>query len=469
MIKFVIFDFDGIFTDGKCYFDQENIIKYYNVKDGMAIKILRDHNLISGLISSYNSEKDVFLNKNKIDQEIMNHLKFDYKFIGKANKIDILDNWLKDLNLDYNNVAYIGDDINDIEVMKRVCFSSCPYDAVSECKKIVNYICKKKGGDGCVREFVDKIINFSKEFSIIDEIRNEFYYQIDNFNLDNINELADIIQNIEGNIYFCGVGKSGNIAKHCCDLLKCISYKSFYFDILNSTHGNIGTIKNNDIILLFSNSGNTSEIINIIPLLKKIDIKIIGICCNKQSKFKELCDLTIITPFNKEISGEINQIPTNSYMSHLLFCNILVSILKNNISIDQYKENHLSGNIGTNLLKIKDVIITEYPKIIMNSNESIELNKVLLEMTKYKIGCCFFVNNENKLFGILTDGDIRRLILKNKIQFVTINKIQFVTINNINTKFKYEIDIDKYLFELNYNNIYIPIMNDEKLIGIFYK
>jgi len=81
----------------------------------MAIKILRDHNLISGLISSYNSEKDVFLNKNKIDPEIMNHLKFDYKFIGKANKIDILDNWLKDLNLDYNNVAYIGDDINDIE------------------------------------------------------------------------------------------------------------------------------------------------------------------------------------------------------------------------------------------------------------------------------------------------------------------------------------------------------------------
>jgi len=154
-----------------------------------------------------------------------------------------------------------------------------------------------------VREFVDKIINFSKEFSIIDEIRNEFYYQIDNFNLDNINELADIIKNIEGNIYFCGVGKSGNIAKHCCDLLKCISYKSFYFDILNSTHGDIGTIKNNDIILLFSNSGNTSELINIIPSLKKIGIKIIGICCNKHSKFEELCDITIVTPFNKEISG----------------------------------------------------------------------------------------------------------------------------------------------------------------------
>lgn len=144
MIKFVIFDFDGIFTDGKCYFDQENIIKYYNVKDGMAIKILRDHNLISGLISSYNSEKDVFLNKNKIDQEIMNHLKFDYKFISKANKIDILDNWLKDLNLDYNNVAYIGDDINDIEVMKRVCFSSCPCDAVSECKKLLIIFAKKR-------------------------------------------------------------------------------------------------------------------------------------------------------------------------------------------------------------------------------------------------------------------------------------------------------------------------------------
>ena len=108
---------------------------------------------------------------------------------------------------------------------------------------------------------------------------------------------------------------------------------------------------------MFSNSGNTTEIINIIPIFKNIGLKTVGICCNEISKFKELCDIIIITPFNNEISGVINKIPTNSCMSHLIFCNILVSLLKNNISLDKYKENHLSGNIGKNLLKVKDIFI----------------------------------------------------------------------------------------------------------------
>ena len=120
----------------------------------------------------------------------------------------------------------------------------------------------------------------NKEISIIDEIKTEFNYQINNFNLNDINELAEIIKKIKGNIFFCGVGKSGNIGKHCCDLLKCISFSSFYFDILNSVHGDIGTLTNKDIILMFSNSGNTKELIDIIPLFKNIGITTVGICCN---------------------------------------------------------------------------------------------------------------------------------------------------------------------------------------------
>jgi arabinose-5-phosphate isomerase len=459
-IKLVIFDFDGVFTDGKCYFDNNNNIKkYYNIKDGMSLKILRDNKIKTGLISSYSTEKEIYLNENKINEEIINHLKFDYSFIGKSNKIDILDNWLKELNLDYNNVAYIGDDINDIEIMKKINFSACPSDAVMECKNIVNYICEKKGGYGCVREFVDKIIKDNKNITIIDEIKNEFNYQINNFNLDEINKLVEIINDNNGNIYFCGVGKSGNIAKHCCDLLKCISHPSFYLDILNSTHGDIGTLTNKDIILMFSNSGNTAEIVNIIPLFKNIGIKTVGICCNENSKFNELCDLSIITPFKSEISGEINKIPTNSYMSHLIFSNILVSILKKNISLDRYKENHLAGNIGKNLLKIKDILIKEFPKIIMN-DKNIEINIILLEMTKYKIGCCFFVDNEDNLLGILTDGDIRRLILN--LNYKYINN------NNINKNYYYIEDLEKYIFEINFNNFnYVPIIEKKKIIGIF--
>lgn len=291
---------------------------------------------------------------------------------------------------------------------------------------------------------------------ILKEIKIEFNNQINNFDLEKIKELVKMINNINGNIYFTGVGKSGNMAKHCCDLLKCISYPAFYFDILNSTHGNIGTLKKEDLIILFSNSGNTKEIIDIIPLFKNIKIKIVGICSNLESKFVKLCDKTIIIPFNKEISGDIDKIPTNSCMSQLLFSNILVSLLKNNITKDQYKKNHLSGTIGKNLLKIRDVLIKDYPKIILR--DKVELNKVLLEMTKYKIGCCFFVDKEDKLLGILTDGDIRRLLIKN-------NTTKFITINNINTNYYYETNLDKYLINIK-KKFYIPIISKYKIIGL---
>ena len=459
-IKFVIFDFDGVFTDGKCYFDEKSKIKkYYNVKDGMGIKLLKDNEIKTGLISSYSTDKNIFLNELDVNKAMITHLNFDFTYIGHEKKINILNSWMKELNINYDNLAYIGDDINDIEILKLVKFSACPNDAVNECKQIVNYICENKGGDGCVREFVDKIINNQNPITItiIDEIKKEFNYQIENFNLEKINNLCEIIKNIEGNIYFCGVGKSGNIAKHCCDLLKCISFPSFYLDVLNSTHGDIGTLTNKDIILMFSNSGNTIEIINIIPILKNIGTKTVGICCKEESEFKELCDLNIILPFKNEITGKIDKIPTNSCMSQLTFCNILVSSLKNNISLDKYKENHLSGNIGNNLLKVKDVLITEYPKIILK--KEIKLLEALIAMTKFQIGCCFFVDNNDKLLGILTDGDIRRLFITNK----EINKI---ILDDINYNFYFETNLNKFLSEVNKKFNIIPIIINDKIVGI---
>lgn len=72
-IKFAVFDFDGVFTDGKCYFNNETINKFYNIKDGMALKLLRDVNIKTGLISSYSSNKNLLLNNIDIDKEIATH------------------------------------------------------------------------------------------------------------------------------------------------------------------------------------------------------------------------------------------------------------------------------------------------------------------------------------------------------------------------------------------------------------
>lgn len=456
MIKLVVFDYDGVFSNGTIIFNEKDeILKSYNIKDGKGLSLLKENKMKIGLLSNFNGNKTLKMNELSI-KNFKEHLKFDYLYIGSQNKIEILDLWKSELNIDYNEIAYIGDDINDISILEKVGLSGCPNDAINECKKVVDIICNKKGGEGCVREFCEKVLE-KKENNILKEIKNEFLYQIQNFNLDEINNLAKLINECNGNIYFCGVGKSGNIAKHCCDLLKCISIKSFYFDLLNSTHGDIGTLKNNDLILMFSNSGNTIELVNLIPLFKEIGIKTIGICCNKDSKFKDLCDYIIITPFENEISGIIDKIPTNSFMSHLLFSNILVSILKNRINLNKYRQNHLAGNIGKNLLKIKDVLINDFPKIVFK--EKILLHEVLLKMTDFKIGCFFFIEQNNYLIGILTDGDIRRLLIEDE------NK-KYINLGDINQNFHYESNLNKFVYSINKKYNYIPILENNIIKGI---
>ena len=445
MIKLVVFDFDGVFTNGEVIFDNNNnIIKKYNVKDGLGIQLLKDKKIKIGCISGYK--------ENKSQKNILEHLKIDYISMGK-NKLDALNIWIKELDITLEDVAYMGDDINDLEVMKIVKKTGCPSDAVKEIKEICDFISDKKGGEGCIREFCEYVLD--SDSNILTEIKKELFYQLDNFNLDDIYKLSDIIRNTNGNIFFIGIGKSGNMANHCSDLLKSISIKAIYLEYTSLLHGDLGILNNNDIVILFSNSGDTLELINII---KYIECKtIIGICSNNKSNFSELCNETFIIPFKNEISGEINKIPTNSCMTQLLFSNLLVSILKNDINIDTYKINHPKGNIGDNLLKIKDVLITDFPKLVLD--EEIELSKTLLEMTECKIGCCFFINKNKELLGILTDGDVRRLLIKNK-------NLNIITIDNINTNYYYETDLDKFISKCK-QKTYIPILDNNKLLGIF--
>lgn len=466
-IILVVFDFDGVFTDGKCYFDSSNNIqKYYNIKDGMALSLLKNNNIKTGLISSYNTTKNIVLNCSP-DSQIIEHLKFDFTYIGKEHKLSILNNYLKELNISYENVAYIGDDINDIPIMKLVSFSACPQDAVEECKQIVDYVCTNKGGDGCVREFVEVILN-KNNTNLLQEIKKELNYQIDNFNLKKIDETLKIIidaQKQNKNIYFTGIGKSETISNLCCNLLKSISINAFFLNTISALHGDIGTLNENDVLFMFSKSGNTEELINLVPFVKNRKVFIVGICCDKNSKFKKICDYVVELPFKKEIDEDnkekINKIPTNSTMSMLLFSNILVTRVKEeiNLKLDKYKDNHPAGTIGCKLKKIKDCLTMIYPKLFIKENETnFALHNVLLEMTKYNIGCCFFIREDDELFGILTDGDIRRLLIKEE------NK-KIIFLEDINTKYYFEEDTEKYIFECKKVNI-IPIINNNRFVGV---
>lgn len=151
-IKFIVFDFDGVFSDGKFYFDNKNNVKKtYNGKDSYALKLIQKHNIKCGIISK---DKIVSI---KNAPHIFGRLD-KYSLGSEKPKIDILDEWINEYGFSYQEVAYIGDDLPDIEILKKVGFSACPNNAVIDVKKVSQYICKNNSGDGAVREFIDLII-----------------------------------------------------------------------------------------------------------------------------------------------------------------------------------------------------------------------------------------------------------------------------------------------------------------------
>ena len=127
------------------------------------------------------------------------------------------------------------------------------------------------------------------------------------------------------------------------------------------------------------------------------------------------------------------------------------------MNLNSYRQNHLAG-ILKKFIKIKDVLINDFPKIVFE--KEILLHQVLLKMTQYKIGCCFFVNNKNELIGLLTDGDIRRLLLNNE------NK-KFIILNDINQNYFYVTDKNEFIYNIKEKYSYIPVLENNKLNVIF--
>lgn len=150
-LKLLVLDVDGVMTDGGMYYTENgDQFKKYNTKDGMAIQHLAKDNFQMAIISSGFKGEMV-----KARAELLG---IQFCYVGRDPKMEILKQHCADLGISMENVAIIGDDINDLEIIKNVGFSACPSDAVNAVKGHVDVVLTKKGGDGCVREFIDSYI-----------------------------------------------------------------------------------------------------------------------------------------------------------------------------------------------------------------------------------------------------------------------------------------------------------------------
>ena len=147
-IEFVVLDVDGVMTDGGMYYTENgDQIKKFNTKDGRALMRLKKYGFKTGFLSS-GITHHMIQNRAEV-------LGVDKVHVGRDKKIDILKKWCAELSLNLSQVAYIGDDINDLDVIEHVGLSACPADAVHEVKRAVQIVLHKNGGEGCVREFVE--------------------------------------------------------------------------------------------------------------------------------------------------------------------------------------------------------------------------------------------------------------------------------------------------------------------------
>ena len=166
-IKLFITDIDGVWTDAGMYYDnKDNELKKFNTKDAIGVFFLKLLNIETVIISSENTN---------IVKRRANKLGIDNCFLGVENKLDLCVDICKQQNIKLNELAFIGDEINDLNLIENVGLSACPADAASYIKKEADWIMTRKGGDGAYREFV---IKYLKHIGKMDEViakSKEFY------------------------------------------------------------------------------------------------------------------------------------------------------------------------------------------------------------------------------------------------------------------------------------------------------
>jgi len=223
----------------------------------------------------------------------------------------------------------------------------------------------------------------------------------------------DLLFNCKGRVIVTGMGKSGLIGRKIAATLSSTGTPSYFLHPAESTHGDSGIITRNDVIIAISNSGETQELLNLLPLIKRFGVTMIGMTGKKGSTLAHASDVTLDISVEKE-ACPLNKAPTASTTATLAMGDALAVCLleKRGFSEEDFLIFHPSGALGKGFLyKVEDLMLTDREKLpIAQENQSFA--EVIELISDKKLGMAMIVNEEGKLTGVLTDGDIRRTLIK---------------------------------------------------------
>ena len=281
---------------------------------------------------------------------------------------------------------------------------------------------------------------------------------------DNFAKAVQLILSSNGRVIVAGVGKSANIASKIVATFNSTGQPAVFLHAADAIHGDLGNIQKNDVVICISKSGNTSEIKYLLPLIKNMGNKIIAICGNNSSYLENQADFVLDASVKKEACPH-NLAPTSSTTAQLVLGDALAICLleSKNFTDKDFARFHPGGVLGKRLyLKVSDIVKNnEIPSVQVQD----KVQKVIIEISEKRLGATVVLEGE-KIAGIITDGDLRRMLE----QEIEIEKVLAKNIMNNNPKsiLSSELAIEA-LKIMEQNNIsQLLVVEDEDYIGIIH-
>jgi arabinose-5-phosphate isomerase len=253
-------------------------------------------------------------------------------------------------------------------------------------------------------------LNFIEQGLRVLDVERQALSDIAQYVDENFHNACQLMYDCEGRIIVIGMGKSGHIGNKIAATLASTGSPAFFVHPGEASHGDLGMITKNDVVMLISNSGETSEVLNIIPVLKRLGAKMISMTGNTQSTMATLANVHVCIKVEKEACS-LGLAPTSSTTATLAMGDAMaVALLEaRGFTADDFALSHPGGSLGKRLLlTLKDVMHSGANTPIISVSQTVK--DALIEMSAKGLGMTAIVDENQQLVGLFTDGDLRRIL-----------------------------------------------------------
>jgi arabinose-5-phosphate isomerase len=235
-------------------------------------------------------------------------------------------------------------------------------------------------------------------------------YFFENVDLSIANDILQTLHNCQGFILLTGVGKSEIMAKKIANTMTSTGTRALFIPSSNALHGDIGVVTDKDVFIAFSKSGESEELLNLVPFVRERGAKLIAVVSNPNNRLSRACDMSMVLPLERELCP-FDLAPTISTQTQMIFGDLMTVGLMNlkKFSLDEYAKNHPAGKLGRRVaVKVKDLMITG--NAVPTCRPDDKLFDILVILSQKRCGCVLIADESHHLQGIFTDGDLGRVL-----------------------------------------------------------